>query len=599
MILLSKFLCLFFFFFFKETKIPTARTLPNCGYSYRITTSDSFLDRDKTPRARASLKCKILLRSFFEVFFFKFIRSEKKQDFKFLKNNKEVGFNWSNISFSLFGKERTKNKKEANLLQRRVVVCSRSSASASAAKALVCLSLLRPVVVIVDKAKMTVLHATSLRTTRWKESQCCHFKNDVLGGRKRKHHVHADASKCEQVHSYLHTSPKSTILERAFLERYWTFMVHTFCPKWLAPNLITTLGLCFVILNVSLVLYFSPELDGSSPNWVYAVCAVGFWIYQTMDGMDGKQARRTGTGSPLGEVVDHGCDAFSACAYATILCDAFSFNAKTNRLLVCAITSCGRWNFGLDTVTSTYQGLLPINDFDAQEIQIICQIVFLLTAYLGPSGWKEINVPVPTFVSPSGTIPVGLLFMGVASIVSYTTRFITVVKTVRKRRQVKSGSVATGEGKRRTSTRAQMKKNGGLPPHWPQDRSLAAVYLTVVVIELCFFNAVYHSKNFIAAHICACVMFTEVMVRVMQIRVSDPNFRVFNWTHAIVAYVASQVIEKTDDVGMGTVIAVALATFFYRFFHLVAQVTGCLGLHPNIFVIKKAAGNHKKGKKGH
>ena len=145
---------------------------------------------------------------------------------------------------------------------------------------------------------MTVLHATSLRTTRWKESQCCQqdFKNDVLGGRKRKHHVHADASKCEQVHSYLHTSPKSTILERAFLERYWTFMVHTFCPKWLAPNLITTLGLCFVILNVSLVLYFSPELDGSSPNWVYAVCAVGFWIYQTMDGMDGKQARRTGTG---------------------------------------------------------------------------------------------------------------------------------------------------------------------------------------------------------------------------------------------------------------------------------------------------------------
>jgi len=87
MILLSKFLCLFFFFFFKETKKPTAQKLPNCGYSYRITTTDSFLDpHDKTPRARASLKCKIL-RSFFEVFFFfKFIRSEKKRDFKFLKN---------------------------------------------------------------------------------------------------------------------------------------------------------------------------------------------------------------------------------------------------------------------------------------------------------------------------------------------------------------------------------------------------------------------------------------------------------------------------------------------------------------------------------
>jgi len=49
------------------------------------------------------------------------------------------------------------------------------------------------------------------------------------------------------------------------------------------------------------------------------------------------------------------------------------------------------------------------------------------------------------------------------------------------------------------------------------------------------------------------------MVRVMQIRVSDPKFRVFNWTHAIVAYVASQVIEKADDVAKGAVIAVALA----------------------------------------
>ena len=237
------------------------------------------------------------------------------------------------------------------------------------------------------------------------------FKNDVLGGRKRKHHVHADASKCEQVHSYLHTSPKSTILERAFLERYWTFMVHTFCPKWLAPNLITTLGLCFVILNVSLVLYFSPELDGSSPNWVYAVCAVGFWIYQTMDGMDGKQARRTGTGSPLGEVVDHGCDAFSACAYATILCDAFSFNAKTNRLLVCAITSCGRWNFGLDTVTSTYEGLLPINILKRPKSSDYLSDCVLLI-HISDQRMEEINRC--CICGPNGLIPVGLFLTAVA-----------------------------------------------------------------------------------------------------------------------------------------------------------------------------------------
>lgn len=30
-----------------------------------------------------------------------------------------------------------------------------------------------------------------------------------------------------------------------------------------------------------------------------------------MDSIDGKQARRTGTSSPLGELFDHGCDAIN------------------------------------------------------------------------------------------------------------------------------------------------------------------------------------------------------------------------------------------------------------------------------------------------
>lgn len=35
------------------------------------------------------------------------------------------------------------------------------------------------------------------------------------------------------------------------------------------------------------------------------------WIYSTFDNCDGKQARRTGTSSPLGELFDHGCDALN------------------------------------------------------------------------------------------------------------------------------------------------------------------------------------------------------------------------------------------------------------------------------------------------
>ena len=48
-----------------------------------------------------------------------------------------------------------------------------------------------------------------------------------------------------------------------------------------------------------------------APRWAYITCAAGFFIYQSLDAIDGKQARRTGTSSPLGELFDHGCDAIS------------------------------------------------------------------------------------------------------------------------------------------------------------------------------------------------------------------------------------------------------------------------------------------------
>ena len=40
-------------------------------------------------------------------------------------------------------------------------------------------------------------------------------------------------------------------------------------------------------------------------------CAIGLFIYQSLDAIDGKQARRTGTNNQLGEMFDHGCDALS------------------------------------------------------------------------------------------------------------------------------------------------------------------------------------------------------------------------------------------------------------------------------------------------
>jgi ethanolaminephosphotransferase len=39
------------------------------------------------------------------------------------------------------------------------------------------------------------------------------------------------------------------------------------------------------------------------PNrFIYFSWAIGLWFYQSLDAIDGKQARRTGTSGPLGEM---------------------------------------------------------------------------------------------------------------------------------------------------------------------------------------------------------------------------------------------------------------------------------------------------------
>ena len=47
------------------------------------------------------------------------------------------------------------------------------------------------------------------------------------------------------------------------------------------------------------------------PRWIYGTFAIGLFLYQSFDAIDGKQARRTGTSGPLGELFDHCCDALN------------------------------------------------------------------------------------------------------------------------------------------------------------------------------------------------------------------------------------------------------------------------------------------------
>jgi len=54
---------------------------------------------------------------------------------------------------------------------------------------------------------------------------------------------------------------------------------------------------------------FGKDNEGNIPGWFAIWMGVAQCIYATLDNCDGKQARRTGSSSPMGMLFDHGCDA--------------------------------------------------------------------------------------------------------------------------------------------------------------------------------------------------------------------------------------------------------------------------------------------------
>ncbi len=60
-------------------------------------------------------------------------------------------------------------------------------------------------------------------------------------------------------------------------------------PTWLAPNVITLLGLVPMTVTATIAMFYDPHLEGNPLPWYPLLCAASLFIYQTMDNMDGKQ----------------------------------------------------------------------------------------------------------------------------------------------------------------------------------------------------------------------------------------------------------------------------------------------------------------------
>ncbi|KAM0870156.1 hypothetical protein ACQ4PT_040211 [Festuca glaucescens] len=255
---------------------------------------------------------------------------------------------------------------------------------------------------------------------------------------------------------YKYSGVDHSIVAKYILQPFWSRFVHLF-PLWFPPakalrilffpdyadwfHVSTDIGLPWLckylssIICIHLILIQHP-LDGfilrmesffSFTRYppLYAQLTMQYFImmfslssinkYETFDAVDGKQARRTNSSSPLGELFDHGCDAL-ACAFESL---AFGSTAM-----------CGKATFWFWVISAvpfyfatwehyfTNTLVLPIVNGPTEGLMLI-YVCHIFTFFTGAEWWAQDfrkSVPLLNWVPLVPEIPlyVIVLFLMIA-----------------------------------------------------------------------------------------------------------------------------------------------------------------------------------------
>ncbi|KAF9959211.1 hypothetical protein BGZ70_008941 [Mortierella alpina] len=188
----------------------------------------------------------------------------------------------------------------------------------------------------------------------------------------------------QNLSKYKYSGVDESLLSKYVLGPYWTKLV-TFFPLSMAPNTITGLGFLCVVANLMTMFYFTPDMTGVCPSWAYYSFGVGLFVYQSLDAIDGKQARRTGTSGPLGELFDHGCDALNTSLEVILAANAMQLNQSWWTVLSHFLTL---GNFYLSTWEEYHTGTLYLSAFSGPvEGILLIVVLYLVTGFAGAQIW--------------------------------------------------------------------------------------------------------------------------------------------------------------------------------------------------------------------
>ncbi|KAF3057184.1 putative CDP-alcohol phosphatidyltransferase class-I family protein C22A12.10 [Daldinia childiae] len=186
--------------------------------------------------------------------------------------------------------------------------------------------------------------------------------------------------------SYKYSAVDKSPISNYILRPYWNAFVELL-PLWLAPNMVTLIGFMFILVNIALLVIVMPDLVGPGPSWLYFSFAFGLFMYQTMDNIDGKQARRTGTSSGLGELFDHGIDSLNCTLGSLLETGAMALGTSKSGVFT-ALCPCLPMFFSTWETYHTHTLYLGYFNGPTEGLLIACSLMAISGIY-GPGIWTE------------------------------------------------------------------------------------------------------------------------------------------------------------------------------------------------------------------
>uniref|UniRef100_UPI003590259E cholinephosphotransferase 1-like isoform X2 n=1 Tax=Myxine glutinosa TaxID=7769 RepID=UPI003590259E len=214
------------------------------------------------------------------------------------------------------------------------------------------------------------------------------------------------SAQLRDLETHVYSATGRSLLE-PLLQPCWTKLVEM-VPRWVSPNAMTLTGLFLNSVTTFIMLCYSPQGLDEIPPWVLLLCTFGILSYQTLDAIDGKQARRLGCSSPLGELFDHGCDAISIVFVG--VSTAVSVKLSTHPVLFFSCCFSGVLMFYFAQWQAYLTGTLHFWRVDVTEAQIAISFVFLISAVAGVSVWDTQVLGFPLKLIPGIVMMLGAIF---------------------------------------------------------------------------------------------------------------------------------------------------------------------------------------------